>query len=153
MTSPLKTMARLTSPISPTMTGPKCRLPRIWAPTPNSRSNWPEARDNRIAHRHETAQRPAVDRAVAFSPGHDHLVADIIQHLAAIIDHRNGEQTKGAVEQAVDADPAEPFGQPGRARDVDEQHEAVFLHRRMIAAGYEVQERAAPIRLVMAKPG
>jgi hypothetical protein len=30
----------------------------------------------------------------------------------------------------MDADAAEPLGEPRRARDIDEQHEAVFLDRR-----------------------
>ena len=97
-----------------------------------------------IAHRHEAAQRTAVDRAAAFRPGHDHLVADIVEHLAAIIHDGNGEQAKGAIEQAMDADAAEPFGQPRRSRDVDEQHEAVFLDRRVIPPGDEIPERARP---------
>jgi hypothetical protein len=40
MTSPLKTIARFMSPISPTITAPKCRLPRMRGTTPNSRSSW-----------------------------------------------------------------------------------------------------------------
>jgi hypothetical protein len=43
ITSPWKTMSRLVSPISPTTTAPKCRLPRTWGACPNSRSKLPEA--------------------------------------------------------------------------------------------------------------
>ncbi len=85
MTSPLKTMARLTSPISPMITGPKCRLPRIRGATPNSRCNRARCARQLIAHRHEAAQRAAIDRAAALRPGHDHLVADIIEDFAAIV--------------------------------------------------------------------
>jgi hypothetical protein len=59
MTSPLKTMARLISPISPTITGPKCRLPRIRGATPNSRSNWLDARasSSRIATKQRSGRQ------------------------------------------------------------------------------------------------
>ncbi len=95
-----------------------------------------------IAHRHEAAQRTEIDRAAAFRPGNDHLVADIIEDLAAIVHDRKREKTKRVVEKTVDADAAEPFGQPGRSRDIDEKHEAIFLDRRVIAPDDEVQERA-----------
>jgi hypothetical protein len=59
MTSPLNTMARLTSPISPMITGPKCRLPRIRGTAPNSRSNWLDARasSSRIATKHRSGRQ------------------------------------------------------------------------------------------------
>ena len=40
----------------------------------------------------------------------------------------------------MDADAAEPLGKSGRPRDIDEQHEAVFLDRGMIPSGDEVQK-------------
>jgi hypothetical protein len=91
-----------------------------------------------IAHRHKTTQRPAIHRAVAFRPGHNHFVADIVENLAAIIHHRKTEQAENTIEQPMNADSAEPLGKPGRSRDVDEQHEAVFLDRRMIASRDQV---------------
>jgi hypothetical protein len=41
-----------------------------------------------ITHRHETLQWTTIDGAAAFRPCHDHFVADIIQHFAAIIHHQ-----------------------------------------------------------------
>ena len=143
MTSPLNTMARLTSPISPTITGPKQASANPGA-APNSRSNWLEALVQFLAHGHEAAQRAAIDRTAAFRPGHDYLIADIIEDLAAIVHDGKGKQAKSAIEEAMDADAAKPLGQPGRARDIDEQHEAVFLHRGVIAAGDEIQEGSLP---------
>jgi hypothetical protein len=35
------------------------------------------------------------------------------------------------------------FGQPRRSRDINEKYEAVFLDRRVITPGDEVQERAS----------
>src|SRR6266404_4813191 len=69
MTSPLKTMARLMSPISPTITGPKCRLPRIRGTAPNSCSNWPDAcaSASRIAVKHRSGRHsiaPLLSRKV-----------------------------------------------------------------------------------------
>ena len=144
MTSPLKTMARLMSPISPTITGPKCRLPQ----NPRHRSELAFKLARRLrqcfAHRHKAAQRATIQRAAAFRPGHDHLVANIIQHFPAIIHDRKGEQTKSTIKKTVNSDPAEPLGEPGRSRDVDEKHKAVFLDRGMIPAGDEIEERARP---------
>ena len=97
-----------------------------------------------VAHRHEAAQRTAIDRACVFRPGHDHLIADIVEDLAAIIHDRKGEKAKRTVEKAVDADAAEPLGQPRRSRNVDEKHEAVFLDRGVVAPGDEIQECARP---------
>jgi hypothetical protein len=144
MTSPLKTMARLTSPISPTMTGPKCRLPRIRGTVPNSRSNWLDASDNssRIATKQRSGRQSTAPSALP--PGHDHLVADIIENLAAIVHDRKREEAKGTIQQTVNGDAAEPLGEPGRSRDVDEQYEAIFLDRGMIPPREEVQERARP---------
>jgi hypothetical protein len=42
----------------------------------------------------------------------------------------------------MDADAAEPLGQPGRSRDVDEKDKTVFLDRGMITPGDEIQEGA-----------
>ena len=97
-----------------------------------------------VPHCCKAAQRAAIDRAVAFAPGHDHLVADIIEDFAAIVHDGEGKETKGAIEQTVNGDAAETLGEPGRSCDVDKQHEAVFLDRRMIPPGDEVQERARP---------
>ena len=44
----------------------------------------------------------------------------------------------------MDADAAEPLGQPRRSRNVDEKHEAVFLDRGVVSTGDEIQERARP---------
>jgi len=49
----------------------------------------------------------AGDRAAAFRPRHDHLVADIVEDFTAIIHDRKGEQTKRTIEKAVNGDPAE----------------------------------------------
>src|SRR3954453_9360372 len=83
------------------------------------------------------------DRATVLRPGDDHLVADIVEDLAAIILDRNGEQAKDAIEQAMDSDTPKPLRQRGRSHDVDEQHEALFLDRHMIAPADEVQESAS----------
>jgi len=40
----------------------------------------------------------------------------------------------------MNADPAEPLGQSRRTRDIDEEHEAIFLDRTVISPGDEVQE-------------
>src|ERR1700744_1780784 len=32
-----------------------------------------------VPHRHEAAQRTAIDRAIVFRPGHDHLVAGVVE--------------------------------------------------------------------------
>src|SRR5512140_3003861 len=95
-----------------------------------------------VAHRHETPQRTAIDYATAFPPGHDHLVADVTEHLAAVVIDGNGKKPERAVEKAMNADAAKPLGEPRRSRDIDKQHEAVFLYRGMIAPGDEVQEGA-----------
>ena len=57
-----------------------------------------------ITHRHETPQRTAIDRAATFRPCHDHLVANIIEDLAAIVHDGKCKKTKRAVEKAVDAE-------------------------------------------------
>jgi hypothetical protein len=90
------------------------------------------------------AQRAAIDCAVAVAPGHDHLVADVIEDFTVIIHDGEGQEAKGTVEQTVNGDAAEPLGEPGRSRDVDKQHETVFLDRGMISPGDEIQERARP---------
>ena len=106
------------------------------------RSNWLDACANssRIAMKQRSGRQSIAP--LVLTPGHDHLVADIIEHFAVIIHHRKGQKAKRAIEQAVDGDAAEPLGESRRSRDVDEQHEAIFLDRRMIASGDEVQERA-----------
>jgi hypothetical protein len=97
-----------------------------------------------VPHRYKAAQRTAIDRAVAFAPGHDHLIADIIEDCAAVVHDGEGKEAKGTIEQTVNGDAAETLGEPGRSCDVDKQHEAIFLDRGMIAPGDEVQERARP---------
>jgi len=54
-----------------------------------------------IAHRHETLQRTAVNRAATFRPRHDHLVADLVEDLTVTIHDSEGKQTKGAIEKPV----------------------------------------------------
>ncbi len=73
---------------------------------------------------------------------HDHLVAHVVQYLAAIIDHHIRQDAEGLVEEAMDFEAVELFSQPRRARNIDKQHEAVFRDGRMIAAGGEIEERA-----------
>ena len=142
MVSPLKTMARLTSPISPTITGPKLRLPRIFGAAPNLlRGAARRAPASRASARKQRNGRAST--APTFSrPGDDQFIADIAEDLAVIVHHRAVQQAKGAVEKAMDADAAQPFGETGGARDIDEQHEAVLLQRLMVAAGEEVDQRA-----------
>ena len=65
-----------------------------------------------VPHRHEAAQRAAIDRAVAFPPGYDHLVADIIEDFAAIVHDGEGQKAKGTIEQTVNGDAAESLGSP-----------------------------------------
>src|SRR5207245_2896435 len=95
----------------------------------------------RLAHRHEATQRTAIDCAACLLPGHDHLVADVIEDLAAMVEHYNRQKTKRPIEKAVDTDPAEPLREPRRARDIDEQHKAIFLDGGMVAPGDEIHER------------
>src|SRR5262249_40449460 len=97
-----------------------------------------------FTHRNETAQRPVVNGAPAFRPRYDHLVADIVENLAAVIHHPEAKAPKGKVEKAMDGDPAELLGEPGRPGDVDEEDEAVFLDRGVIPPGKKIQERATP---------
>src|SRR5207245_1216471 len=91
---------------------------------------------------HKTANSATSATTAAIRPIHEHLDANIIEHLAAVIHDSDGEETKRTIEQAVNGDPAEPLRQPRRSRDVDEQHEAVFLDRRMVAPDKEIQECA-----------
>ena len=95
-----------------------------------------------VAHCHKAAQGAAIDRAALLTPGHDHFVADIIKHFAAIVRDRKGKQAERTVEQAVNADSTEPLCQTRRARNIHEQHEAIFLDRRVISPGDEVEEGA-----------
>ena len=65
-------------------------------------------------------QRAAIDRATAFWPGYDHLVADVIEHFSAIIHDGNGKQTERVIEKTVDGDPAKALGEACRSCDIDE---------------------------------
>ena len=59
---------------------------------------------------------------------------------AARRDDRLGEIVDEAVDQAMEGERAEPFGQSRRPLHVDEQEHARFHARRIIAAGDEIDE-------------
>src|SRR3982074_3390664 len=91
----------------PTTSMPSAR-PRIGS-CPRSRTANGGAELNRPIARRDATKRPPPP---TLRPGHDPLVADIVEHFAARVHHRDGEQAEGAIEETVDPDSAEPLGQP-----------------------------------------
>src|ERR1700751_6114347 len=102
----------------------QARLPRMRGTTPNSCSSWLAANDNSSRIAMKPPQRTAIDRAAAFGPRHDNLVADIVEDFTPIIDHGEGKQTKGAIKKAMNGDSAEPLGKPRCSSYMDKKNEA-----------------------------
>ena len=56
--------------------------------------------NQRDAHCRETLQRARLDRTRSFRPYHDDFVADIVEHLAAMVDDGLGQQAECAIEKS-----------------------------------------------------
>ena len=82
-------------------------------------------------------------QAAGERPGCDHLVADIFVNLAFLHHDRFGKVAEKAVEQAMEADLAEPLGGSGRTLQVDEK-DVLLDVRAIVATGQEISSTFWP---------
>ena len=92
-----------------------------------------------MAAKQAATQRASID-SVFQLPGRDQFIADIGVNLPARGGDRLGEIIDEAVDQTVEGEGTQALSQARRALHIEEQEDARFQPRRIIAAGDEVEQ-------------
>jgi hypothetical protein len=104
----------LTDPVSPTTTGPQCRLARHLRRRAELALVIRAVRDQPSERGEAGANAGRVVQPPGKRPGGDQLVADIFVYLPVVQHNRPAEIGDQAVEQPMEVDLAQSFGSRGR---------------------------------------
>ena len=94
----------------------------------------------RVATRKQALDRAGILLRRAERPSRDQCVADVAMHLATEVGHDPGEAGEGLGEQGVEANVADVLGDAGRADQIKEDDDPLFLARVIVPAGQEAAE-------------
>jgi hypothetical protein len=92
--------------------------------------------------REEAMDRARLGHSRGDRPRDDHLVADVLIDLAAVILDRIGCEDEHTIEEGVDRYGPDALGQRGGADDVDEEEESLLLSWSVIAPQHPVAQRS-----------
>src|SRR5215213_6288890 len=87
-----------------------------------------------ISTREQTADRAGILLWRAERPSRDQCVANVAMHFTAEVSHYLGEASERFGEQRMESNIAGALGDPGRADQIKEENDPLFLTRAIVSA-------------------